>query len=66
MIDPLVPQLIAARTRRGWSQERLAEKAGTTQATVSRLERGERRPSVALLRELADALGFDVRLVARG
>lgn len=33
--------IIAERTRRGWSQERLARESGLTQAQISRLENGQ-------------------------
>ena len=36
--------LQAARARRGWSQERLAEEVGVAGNTVSRWERGEMVP----------------------
>jgi transcriptional regulator with XRE-family HTH domain len=43
------------------TQRELAEKAGLTQATIVRLERGQRlaRPSTA--RRIADALGVEPR-----
>jgi XRE family transcriptional regulator, regulator of sulfur utilization len=46
------------RTRRGLSQEQLARKAGMTHDFVSRLERGTRLPTVAVLLALAGALGL--------
>lgn len=48
------------------SQEQLAEKAETTGATISRLERGEQPYSQALLEKLADVLGCrDIDLLSR-
>ena len=53
-------QLIALRLERGLSQAELAERAGTKQASVSRVERGVTTPSLPLLKRLAEAL--DARL----
>jgi transcriptional regulator with XRE-family HTH domain len=48
----------ALRRRRGWTQLRLAEAAGMSQAAVSRCERGEADAlTCATLRDIADALG---------
>src|SRR5437763_14239244 len=46
------------RSVRGWRQEDEARAAGTTQAAISNLERGETRGSLADLEELAGAMGF--------
>jgi len=53
-------QLIALRLERGLSQAELAKRAGTKQASVSRVERGVTTPSLPLLKRLAEAL--DARL----
>lgn len=46
------------RARKGKiSQERLAERVGTTRRHLIRLENGENRPSVALRDRIADELG---------
>jgi transcriptional regulator with XRE-family HTH domain len=50
----------------GLSQAALAEKARTTQVTISLLERGERTAQPRTVRKLADALGVEPReLVAQ-
>ncbi|WP_062651273.1 helix-turn-helix transcriptional regulator [Streptomyces maremycinicus] len=48
------------RTRRGLSQARLAELAGTGQAAISRIESGRDLPTLALLDRIA--LALDCRL----
>jgi transcriptional regulator with XRE-family HTH domain len=49
------------------SQRELAEAAGLTQSTVSRLELGRQSAQAATVRKLATALGIDAAaLVARG
>ena len=45
------------RVVRGLSQENLAADAGIDRSYVSRLERGLENPTVAVLEQLADALG---------
>lgn len=50
-----------ARRRAGLSQAELAERAGTTQSAIARLERGRTSPSVERMRELIRACGLDLR-----
>jgi transcriptional regulator with XRE-family HTH domain len=50
------------RERHGLTQAELAERTATSQATVARVEAGERAPSVAMLERLFGALGCQVRL----
>lgn len=45
------------REKRGWTQERLAEKSGFSQQYISGLEQGRRNPTVVSVFELAQALG---------
>lgn len=48
------------RAREGLSQARLAHRAGTTQAIISRIERGEMSPTVKMLERLLLALGYEL------
>lgn len=50
-------ELIAARTRSGLSQEQLAERMGTSQSTIVRLESGRVLPSLRTLARYARASG---------
>lgn len=59
----LCREMIAARVRSGMTQAQLAQRMGTTQSVVARLENGQRSPSVKTLRRLANATGS--RLVVR-
>jgi HTH-type transcriptional repressor of puuD len=53
-----VSELIAqTRKRHGLSQRELAERAGTDQAAVSRIERGEVSPRVETVARLFTAMG---------
>jgi len=56
----LIEMIIKRRIERGLTQEKLAQKIGTRQSSVSRLESGAYNPSLAFLQKVADAL--DVRL----
>ncbi|CRK59458.1 Predicted nucleotidyltransferases [Alloactinosynnema sp. L-07] len=49
-----------ARGKRGLSQRELAAAAGVPQSTVSKIESGQRQPSVAMLERLIAAAGFQV------
>ena len=65
----LVDEFLKARTSQGLTQAQVAEKIGTTQSAVARMEsgRGRHSPSLATLTKYADALGcnLEVRLVRR-
>jgi transcriptional regulator with XRE-family HTH domain len=53
------------RTRLGLSQRQLALRAGTTQAAVSRIERGLVSPTFTTVRELLTAMGEEPVLGSR-
>jgi DNA-binding XRE family transcriptional regulator len=53
----LAKMLIEKRLKRGMTQKELAEKIGTKQTAISRLESGNYNPSFLLLRKIAIALG---------
>jgi transcriptional regulator with XRE-family HTH domain len=55
----------STRERLGLSQRRLALRAGTTQAAVSRIERGVVSPTFVTLHELMVAMGEEPVLSAR-
>ena len=63
----LLRQILAARASAGLTQAQVAERIGTTQSAVARLESGAHRhsPSISTLQRYARALGYrlDVRLV---
>jgi transcriptional regulator with XRE-family HTH domain len=63
-MNPTAQLLKETRLRHGLSQRRLAHRAGTTQAVVSRIERGVASPSVDTLERLLGSMGWelDVRL----
>ena len=54
--------ILNARIREGLTQVELAEKSGISQADISRLEKGTRNPSIALLKRLAEAMNSTLRI----
>lgn len=53
----IVRELIAARMRAGLTQGEIAERMGTTQSAVARLEGGKRTPSMRTVQRYAQAAG---------
>lgn len=54
--------LIGARVKAGLSQAELAERMGTSQSSIARLESGRVRPSLTTLMRLAEATGMALRI----
>lgn len=65
----LLDEFLKARAAQGLTQAQVAEKIGTTQSAVARMESGSGRhsPSLATLSKYADALGckLEVRLIRK-
>ena len=53
----MVRELIAARMRAGLTQGQIAERMGTTQSVIARLEGGRRTPSMNTVQRYAHAAG---------
>lgn len=53
----LIRQIISARVNQNMTQKQLAEKAGTKQSSIARLESGNYNPSFQFLQKIANALG---------
>jgi len=58
----LIRQLVAARLKKGLTQEELAKIVGTTQSTIARIERGGQNVSIRTLTKLANALDSKVKI----
>ena len=56
----LARSIIERRIAKGLSQRDLAERIGTKQPVISRLESGSTKPSLSLLERVADALDATV------
>jgi transcriptional regulator with XRE-family HTH domain len=52
--------IFAARTKKGWTQKRLAQRLKTLQPSIARVENGNALPSLNLLLRIAKALGTGV------
>ena len=57
--------LRSVRLRHGLTQAQLALRAGTTQTAISRLERGDRSPSIETVRRLLLVMGEELDLRTR-
>lgn len=49
--------IVTTRTQLGITQKQLAEKSGVSQANISKIENGSYRPSIPILKRIADGLG---------
>ncbi|MDZ4312613.1 MAG: helix-turn-helix transcriptional regulator [Cypionkella sp.] len=58
----VIEAMISARAEAGLTQEALAERMGTTQSAIARLEGGRVSPSVETLRKYAKAVGKRLRV----
>ena len=58
----LAGAVMDVRNRAGLTQEELAQRMGTTQPVVARLESGRSRPSMRTLERLAEATGSRLRI----
>ncbi len=62
-----IGKLIAAlRQERGITQEQFAQKLGTTQSAIARIERGEQNLSTEMLAKISDALNRNIVEVSKG
>ncbi len=58
----LAHALIGARAQAGLTQEELAQRMGTTQSAIARMESGKGRPSTSTLAKVAKATGTKLRV----
>lgn len=58
----LISALISARSKKGYSQEKLAQKLGTKQSAIARFESGRGNPTVKFIQDLSHALGLEVNI----
>ena len=55
-------EITRLRLEQGLSQEALADRIGTKQSAISRLESGDYNPSMEFLSKVAHALGKELRI----
>ena len=58
----IASQLRQVRKEQGMTQERLAEKVGTRNSNISRLESGRYNPSLDFLEKVAGGLGREIEV----
>lgn len=61
-----VNQLKVMRTRKGFTQEEVAEKVGVSRQAVAKWEKGETMPDVESCIRMADLYGVPLEMLARG
>ena len=54
----VISALISARIKKGITQKELAQKLGTKQSAIARLEGGNINPSFGLLEKIASVMGY--------
>jgi transcriptional regulator with XRE-family HTH domain len=57
LADPATRAAYDALARAGLTQQQVAERMGTTQSTIARMESGKRPPSLRTVQRYAQALG---------
>jgi transcriptional regulator with XRE-family HTH domain len=63
--EALGAELTRQRTKRRWSQERLAEKLGYDVSYIGQLERGEKSPTLRTLMNLAEVFELKLSVLIR-
>lgn len=58
----IVRAIIDARISQNMTQKELAERTGINQTEISRLENGNRNPSIKLLQRLAEGMGMTLKI----
>ncbi|MDP2585680.1 MAG: helix-turn-helix transcriptional regulator [Candidatus Curtissbacteria bacterium] len=58
----IIEQVIRRRLQEGLTQKQLAERVGTKQSAIARLEGGSTNPSVAFLQKVSKALGSKLQI----
>ena len=58
----VISHLISARLQKGLTQKEIAEKLGTRQSAIARLESGNINPSLDLLQKLAQIMGYKLTI----
>lgn len=62
----LIDELIEIRKSENISQVELAEMTGSSQQSISRIEKKTHSPSMKVLMDIINALGYELRIVKKG
>lgn len=58
----VISQLIAARLKKHMTQKDIAEKLGTKQSAIARLESGNVNPTLEFLQKIAQVIGYKLSI----
>lgn len=58
----VISELISARLKKRMSQKDIAEKLGTKQSAIARLESGSINPSLEFLQKIAQVMGYKLSI----
>ena len=58
----LIRAMVDAREATHISQKELSKRTGISQAEISRIENGNRNPSIKLLQRLAEGMGMNLKI----
>jgi len=58
----VISQLISARLDKGLTQKEIAEKLGTKQSAIARVESGTVNPSLGFLQKFAQVMGYKLTI----
>lgn len=58
----IIEAVIKARVKKGITQKELAQRMGTKQSVISRLESGDANPSIVFLQKIAKALNYHLEI----
>ena len=58
----LIRAMVDAREATHISQQELSKRTGISQAEISRIENGNRNPSIKLLQRLAEGMGMNLKI----
>ena len=61
----LICEIIRKRLEAGLTQSELAQRIGTRQSAISRLESGEANPTIAFIHKVAHALRVEIHIVIK-
>lgn len=61
----VISTLIDARNKKGLTQRDLAQKIGTKQSAIARLESGSINPSLEFLQKIAQVMGYKLTIQLR-
>lgn len=58
----IISELIAARLKKGLTQKELADKIGTKQSAIARLEAGNVNPTLGFIEKAASVMGYKLKV----